>query len=165
MIIFLYPGLELELLKLPKAEYPSDIALITGDEFWWTPDISFHNNTYIRDMSSLILFESEEDDKVVITTECQPVMREYIHDHKGKEKIAIIFPSEGLKESYLDRMEKEYLGPLKLHHIKENFNYDIRAIAYEAGYNRNWYDIAYAIKNKDYNILDIINKFRMGDIK
>ena len=42
----------------------------------------------------------------------------------------------------------------------DEFDYDIRAIMYEAGYNRNWYNYAYALKDTDYDLINIINKFR-----
>ena len=169
MIIFLYPGVD---IGLDKENLPENFKVFHR----WDSDINIHNGTYVRaaHFCSAILTASKAG--YTVLADCQPKVRYFTNKQKDKEKTAIIFPSLEIKNEYTkkllrdildiypdDNNKKEILNYLAAaYHVMDEFDYDIRAIMYEAGYNRNWYNYAYALKDTDYDLLDIINKFREG---
>lgn len=170
MVVLLYPG-------LLDFEFPVNLKtpekyIICKDEmlFWWYSEGIYKvNRNYIHYFCSNVLARSKEG-SIVIVFNAQPEIRETICKMRDKEKICIIFPAPELKEKYLNKIEtlrkknKDYKSLIYYNrlfdHAKEYFEFDLRSIMYEAGYNRKWYDVAYAIKDENYDIFDIIEKIK-----
>ena len=167
MIILVYPGL---VSGKDIKNKDKKLKAWISSKFWWTTDTFEHNNTYLHDYCSAVLFDSENGHTVI--AEAQPQVREYICANRGNEKVCIIFPSLEMKDKHIERMkniwenmsddiltlpQKDYYYRA-LEHVEENFDYDIRAIMYESSYNRKWYDKAYAIKDENFDIEKIIKE-------